>query len=446
MSPAKETRQSAAEQLRAVSRDQRTVDIVASDFSLDSHGTRIDPAGWELEQFKKNPVICLQHDSWGRSESAGLPVANAVPETVRIENGKLVMRLRFPEAGKFPLADQVFELVADGFLRGVSVGFDPQEYEDVEEEEGGYKKQVRVYRKQRLMEVSIVTIPSNDNGMVVRARQLNREADVDAFRKKTEEMEKTLSETPAPRPAATTLRIKDVAVTVEVRDGDLAAFEKEFTKVVGYFDKKQPANRASTKVLARFFKARNLEAPAEEVEAWEQMGEMLHAETTVEAKEPSAEVTETTVAEIAAKVVETIVAEEEKPAGNPEEAKPEEAPVEQAVEEKQEEAAEQPAQVKPEEEKAAETREEPAPAPEPEAKEETPPQSPNPSPAQEAPAPERKASVHITLSALKALPAVLSKALTDEAAEALRRGMPSKDLGGFLDERGKKLLESLIHS
>src|SRR4051794_251088 len=173
MSPSKETRQSAAEQLRAVNREQRTVDIVASDFSLDNHGTRIDPAGWDVEQFKRNPVICLQHDSWGHSASSGLPIANAIPETVRIENGKLVMRIRFPEKDKFPLADQVFELVADGFLRGISVGFDPQEYEEVEEDVDGFKKRVVVYRKQKLLECSLVTIPSNDNGMVQRAAKMN---------------------------------------------------------------------------------------------------------------------------------------------------------------------------------------------------------------------------------------------------------------------------------
>src|SRR5436190_18739738 len=81
-------------QLRGVNRDARTVDIVASDFSIDSYGTRIDPAGWDLEQFKKNPVICLQHDSYSR-----LPVATAIPETVRVENGKLLMTVQFPPEG-----------------------------------------------------------------------------------------------------------------------------------------------------------------------------------------------------------------------------------------------------------------------------------------------------------------------------------------------------------
>src|SRR4051812_41147290 len=112
-----ETRQ-APNETRSVNRDDRTVDIVASTFDIDSYGTRIDQNGWDLEAFRKNPVICLQHDDRGYTASNGLPVANAIPETIRIENQRLTMRIRFPEKGKFPLADQVFDLVADGFMRG----------------------------------------------------------------------------------------------------------------------------------------------------------------------------------------------------------------------------------------------------------------------------------------------------------------------------------------
>src|SRR3954471_18805938 len=139
-------------QLRGVNRDSRTVDIVASDFSLDSYGTRIDPNGWDLDQFKKNPVICLQHDSY-----SGLPVATAIPESIRVENGRLVMTIQFPPEGTSDDADESFNLIAAGVLRGVSVGFDPSEWDDTTEKlPDGAQMTVRVYKKQRLMEVSFV--------------------------------------------------------------------------------------------------------------------------------------------------------------------------------------------------------------------------------------------------------------------------------------------------
>lgn len=431
MSPAKETRQSAAEQLRSVDREHRTVDIVASDFSLDSHGTRIDPLGWDLEQFKKNPVICLQHDSWGHSASSGLPIGKALPETVRVESGRLVMRIAFPEPGKFPLADQVFELVADGFLRGISVGFDPQEYEEVEEEVDGFKKRVLIFRKQKLLECSIVTIPSNDNGMVLlrqRAEKLN--ADLDKVVRRTADMEALL---PKGAPAAgRTFRIGETEIEVEVRRGDLAAFEKEFLKVVGYFERKQPVNRTSTKVLAKFFKQHDVEQPADEQDAWERMGEMLTEQTTVVAKADDATATAT--------VTESVTTDLPSP---------------ESVE--TEESTEKKDDVPPAPEAKADEPEAPATDPVPEV---TPPEEPAPTPsiptppAAEAPQPERtsapeaprKRVVHISVSDLRALPKVLGQRLNDEAAEALRRGMPAKDLGGYLDGKSKELLTSLIHS
>src|SRR5437899_706282 len=150
-----------ASQLRGVNRDQRTVDIVASDFSLDSYGTRIDPNGWDLEQFKRNPVICLQHDSY-----SGLPVASAIAESIRVQDGKLLTPPQFPPEGTSDDSDEAFGLVAAAVLRGVSVGFEPVEWEDTTERlPDGQEIRVRVYKKQRLMEVSFVTIPSNDNGL-----------------------------------------------------------------------------------------------------------------------------------------------------------------------------------------------------------------------------------------------------------------------------------------
>src|SRR4051794_4276205 len=108
--PAAQTRQSTAEQIRSVNRDKRTIDIVASDFSLDSFGTRFDPSGWELDQFRTNPVILTWHND------RQFVVARALPETVRVENGQLRMTIQFPDVGKHPEADIAFNLYADGFM------------------------------------------------------------------------------------------------------------------------------------------------------------------------------------------------------------------------------------------------------------------------------------------------------------------------------------------
>lgn len=177
-------------QIRKVNRDARTIDIIASDFSLDSFNTRLDPNGWDVEQFKKNPIILAHHND------RSFPVANAIPETVRADNGKLIMRIRFPEQGTYPDADIAYELYADGFMRGVSVGFLPLTWEDTEEiNDSGEMIPVRIFRSQKLLEVSLVSIPSNDNAMAVRAAQLG--ADVDDVRERTRRLEQMTRKTPS---------------------------------------------------------------------------------------------------------------------------------------------------------------------------------------------------------------------------------------------------------
>lgn len=271
-----ETRQYLAEQLRGVDRDGRTVDIVASDFSLDSYGTRIDPAGWNVDQFKKNPVICMQHDSHGWTASSGLPIANAMPETVRVENGRLLMRVRFPAEGTSEVADQVFALVADGFLRGVSVGFDPESWQDVDEEENGTTRRVRIYRKQRLMEVSFVTIPSNDNALVQRATKLNHS--VEDVKERTAKLEESLRDSD-----------KEFRAAEEISK----LKPSHLLKCSQYMESKQRVNKAASRAMEKFFKARKIEQPSDELDAFNRMQEIIDEEAKpVDAIEVKVDATE----------------------------------------------------------------------------------------------------------------------------------------------------------
>src|SRR5947209_8223326 len=166
---------------RSVDRKNLTVDIVASTPSVDSYGTIIDPKGWDLEQFKRNPVITWAHDDRGFTGSDGLPIANAIPDTVRVENGQLKMRLRFTPEDVNPFGYKVFRMIAEGFIHGVSVGFDP-DMDNIDTMTDGDGKQVQVYRGAKLLETAVVTIPSNDDALIQRARQLNREEDVEKVR------------------------------------------------------------------------------------------------------------------------------------------------------------------------------------------------------------------------------------------------------------------------
>lgn len=132
------------------------LDFVISDGSLDRHGTRINPDGWDLTAFKRNPIALFGH-------SGGFPIGRW--ESVHVEGGKLLGRLVLAAKGTSARIDELASLVEQGILRAVSVGFAVLEY-------GTPGKSQFDYVKQELLEVSLVSVPSNTNALAV-ARGLN---------------------------------------------------------------------------------------------------------------------------------------------------------------------------------------------------------------------------------------------------------------------------------
>lgn len=191
-----------------------------------------------------------------------------------------------------------------------------------------------------------------------------------------------------------------------------------------YFERKQPANKASTKVLKRFFQLHGEEQPDNEARAWERMGELIGGETAVEAEPGSDELDETT------ETVITPSAEQPAPEVPPTEEKPKEA---------------EPAPANPEpvnEEPKEETTAEPVKV---EVEEVTTPQ-PTPEPAPEAPEPARTASVQIPMSDLMALPKKIADVRNDALVTASRQGVPRSEWAAFAEAAVRQYLASLSQS
>ncbi len=125
---------------------------VASTEEADRDGDVILASGWELENFRKNPVVLFAH----KYDSP--PVAK-VTET-RIEQDRLMFRLQFADRSEYPFADTIFKLYRGGFLRSFSVGFIPKDWEEIRDGANG-----RLFRKQELLEVSAVPIPTNPKAL-----------------------------------------------------------------------------------------------------------------------------------------------------------------------------------------------------------------------------------------------------------------------------------------
>jgi len=127
--------------------------VTASTGTLDRDQDRIPPDAWDLTHYRQNPVVFANH------QSQSLPVGRAL--NPRIDNGRLVTTIEFPPAGVSAAADEVHDLVASGFLRGVSVGFKPVGPALLNEYGG------RDYTRAELLEISLVGIPSNADSLVL---------------------------------------------------------------------------------------------------------------------------------------------------------------------------------------------------------------------------------------------------------------------------------------
>lgn len=136
---------------------ERAMSFVFSDESVDRYGDIIFARGWLLENFAANPVALFGHDASKPENVIGRA------RNVRVEGTRLLGDIVFAEAAVNPVAETVFRMLQGGFLKCVSVGFQPIEWAAAKDKSrpGGID-----FRKQELLEISVVPIPANPNALV----------------------------------------------------------------------------------------------------------------------------------------------------------------------------------------------------------------------------------------------------------------------------------------
>ena len=143
-----------------VDREERTAVFAINTDDVDRDGEVLMPQGANLKHYNSNPVVLYGHDY------NSLPVARALWTRKTKEDGRQVL-LSKPKFANTDFANDVFNLVADGFLSTASVGFIPSDKQGrapTEEEVKGrpdWAKATRIYDKWDLLEWSIVPVPSN---------------------------------------------------------------------------------------------------------------------------------------------------------------------------------------------------------------------------------------------------------------------------------------------
>lgn len=124
----------------------------------DRDGDRIMVSGWNLKDYKRNPVVLFGHDH------RGLPVGKSV-KTWKDTTGSPRLRsiaLFTPREMGGGFGFNIFELARGGFLPASSVGFLPREWERDAESPDGFG---RKYTSQDLLEWSVVPVPSNPEAL-----------------------------------------------------------------------------------------------------------------------------------------------------------------------------------------------------------------------------------------------------------------------------------------
>ncbi|MBI9103750.1 MAG: peptidase [Spirochaetales bacterium] len=120
-----------------------------STFDEDRDEERIDPAGWKLDNYLKNPVVLWAHDS--RIPAIGYAEGTGIHENTL--SGEVI----FNDKEVDPFGWGVGQRVASGAIRAGSVGF---LIHKVEIQENG-KESKLIFRNQELLEFSICNVPSN---------------------------------------------------------------------------------------------------------------------------------------------------------------------------------------------------------------------------------------------------------------------------------------------
>lgn len=140
-------------------------EFVLSDDTQDRMGDVINPLGWMLNNFKRNPIALFNHNN-------SFPIGTW--KNVRIEGNQLVGKLDPAKKGTSERIDEIISLIEQGVLPAVSVGFMPMEYEPLKDNSGLF------FKEQELLEVSVVSVPANPSALQV-ARSLHTSDETLAF-------------------------------------------------------------------------------------------------------------------------------------------------------------------------------------------------------------------------------------------------------------------------
>lgn len=142
--------------------------FVLHDESVNTYGFRMLTSGANLEEFRKNPVLFLNHKDWE------LPIGRW--ENIRIEGTRILADAVFDENDEEAI--KVMKKVETDFVRMASIGaWPPEEVSDAPELKLPGQTMPTV-TQWTVREASVVTIGANHNALVMYDRQTGKQIDL----------------------------------------------------------------------------------------------------------------------------------------------------------------------------------------------------------------------------------------------------------------------------
>jgi len=145
--------------LREVDTEAHRVTAVISTGDVARDGAIIESAGWDFDNYNKNPVVLWMHDD------GAMPFARTVD--LMATEKELIARAEFDMED--PLGAIAFRKISNGFVNSTSVRWLPKKTEVRIEGEDKDQRDILVFLEQELLEWSFVTIPADPSALIVRA-------------------------------------------------------------------------------------------------------------------------------------------------------------------------------------------------------------------------------------------------------------------------------------
>jgi HK97 family phage prohead protease len=139
--------------------------FILSDETPDRYNDVIQASGWQLANFKNNPIALFGHDN-------SFPIG--IWENVKVVGKQLIAKLVPAAKGTSQRIDEIVSLIEQRVLKAASVGFKPLASEPRQDGRG------YLFTKQELLETSIVTVPANPSALAV-AKSLHISDDTKAL-------------------------------------------------------------------------------------------------------------------------------------------------------------------------------------------------------------------------------------------------------------------------